>query len=89
MKLKYVILLCSTFLFTSSYMLAQEHNRPPSLKPPPEAIKACEGKVEGDVVSFETRRGDTLEGSCKKIDAQLVAVPDNVPPPPCIKKTEG
>lgn len=28
----------------------REHPR----QPPPEAIEACEGKAEGDIVSFET-----------------------------------
>lgn len=48
--------------------------------PPPEAIEACEGKSEGDSVSFETRRGDILEGTCRTIEEQLVAVPNNHKP---------
>ena len=45
--------------------------------PPPAALKACEGRTEGDSVSFETPRGDTLEGTCKKIAGELAAVPEN------------
>lgn len=44
--------------------------------PPPEAIEACEGKSEGDVVSFTGREGETLEGTCEIIENQLVAVPE-------------
>lgn len=47
--------------------------------PPPEAIEACVDKVEGDSVSFETRRGDTLTGICMTVDDQLVAVPEDHP----------
>ena len=44
--------------------------------PPPEAIEACRDKSEGDSVSFESRRGDTVTGECKLIEDQLVAVPE-------------
>lgn len=50
-------------------------NRPPQGKPPQEAIDACVDKSEGESVSFETRRGDTLEGVCKVMEDTLVAVP--------------
>lgn len=45
--------------------------------PPPEAVETCAGLNEGDSVSFETPRGDTLEASCQLIKEQLVAVPNN------------
>jgi hypothetical protein len=48
--------------------------------PPAEALEACDGKSEGDSVSFETRRGDTLESTCRTIEEQLVAVPNNHKP---------
>ena len=44
--------------------------------PPPEAIEVCEGKAEGDTVSFSGRRGDTIEATCQMVDDQLVAVPE-------------
>lgn len=47
--------------------------------PPPEAIKACEGKEDGDTTSFKGRRGEELEGICKEIEGQLAAVPENRP----------
>jgi hypothetical protein len=56
---------------------ARGEGRPKS--PPPEAIEACSGKAEGDTVNFETRRGDDLAGTCRLIDEQLVAVPNDHP----------
>ena len=44
--------------------------------PPPEAIQACEGKQEGDTVSFKGRRGETLTATCSMVEEQLVAVPE-------------
>ncbi|MDI9244631.1 hypothetical protein [Marinobacter sp. CHS3-4] len=46
-------------------------------KPPEAALEACKGHKEGDSVSFETPKGDTLEASCKKISGKLAAVPVN------------
>jgi hypothetical protein len=43
--------------------------------PPPEAIKACEGKSPGDAVQLHTPRGDTLTATCREVRGQLVAVP--------------
>lgn len=48
--------------------------------PPPEAIKACEGKQEGDSVSFKGRRGESLSATCQTIDGQLAAVPEGHKP---------
>ena len=45
--------------------------------PPPEAIEACADKAEGDTVSFETPRGDTLSGTCNLVEGELVAVPQD------------
>lgn len=53
----------------------REHPR----QPPPEAIEACEGKAEGATVSFETPRGETVEGSCILKDDVLVAMPEHRP----------
>lgn len=44
--------------------------------PPPEAIKACEGKQVGDSVSFAGRGGEALKATCQSIDDQLAAVPE-------------
>lgn len=44
--------------------------------PPPEAIKACTGKQEGDSVSFSGKGGDSVTGTCQTINGQLVAVPE-------------
>ncbi|MGQ5525498.1 hypothetical protein ACUHMQ_19870 [Chitinimonas sp. PSY-7] len=57
----------------------REHTkRPPPL--PPEVFTVCEGKQEGDRVSFVSRRGDVVEGRCKLMPAKLVMVPDGPPP---------
>ena len=44
--------------------------------PPPEAIKACTDKQEGDSVSFSGRGGRSVTGTCQTINGQLVAVPE-------------
>ena len=44
--------------------------------PPPEAIKACNGKQAGDSVSFSGRGGSSVTGTCQTINGQLVAVPE-------------
>lgn len=68
------------FIFVTSILVASgstfaQQGRPNG--PPPEAREACEGKAEGESVSFETRRGDTLTGECQYVEEQLVAVPEN------------
>lgn len=54
-------------------------NGGPQGGPPPEAITACEGKNAGDSTSFEGREGETVESTCKEIEGQVVAVPNNPP----------
>ncbi|MFT5701008.1 MAG: hypothetical protein ACI8ZB_003894 [Desulforhopalus sp.] len=44
--------------------------------PPPEAIKACDGKQEGDAVKFSGRNGESLSATCQTIENLLVAVPE-------------
>lgn len=44
--------------------------------PPPEAFTACEGKAEGDSVTFKGMRGETLKATCALINDELVAVPE-------------
>lgn len=45
--------------------------------PPPEAIQACLDKNEGTVVEVITPRGDKLKATCKQMDGQLIAVPND------------
>ena len=47
--------------------------------PPPEAIKACEGKKVGDSVTFKGRQGESLKATCKEIEGKLAALPENGP----------
>ncbi len=49
--------------------------------PPPEAVAACNGKAEGDTVSFTGRRGETVTGTCQRIGSVLAARPAGGPPP--------
>jgi len=49
--------------------------------PPEEAIAACGGVSEGVACSFESPRGDVIEGSCEITRADVVAcVPEGRPP---------
>jgi hypothetical protein len=50
-------------------------------KPPREAFEACNGKSEGASVEVTAPHG-TLKATCRKMEDQLVAVPEGVPPPP-------
>ena len=65
------------FALMTSSALAKPPNGERPKTPPPEAIEACESLQEGDKVSFETPRGDTLEAQCLIVDDVLVAVPLN------------
>ncbi len=50
--------------------------------PPPAAFTACESKNAGESAQFETRRGETLKGTCEVIGGKdagkLVLRPDNM-----------
>jgi hypothetical protein len=48
--------------------------------PPPEAVEACKNISEGDSVEVSTPRGDTIKATCKKINGELAALPDSLPP---------
>jgi hypothetical protein len=62
-------------------LVAAPLNRPAkhersSKRPPPEAVEACDGKAEQDLVSFETRNADVKEGICTLMNDTLVAMPN-------------
>ncbi len=50
-------------------------------QPPKEAIEICEGQEEGSSCQMTTRRGDTLDGTCKYTpdDKYFVCMPENMP----------
>lgn len=48
--------------------------------PSSEAIKACEGKNNGDTTSFKGRKGETIKATCEEIDGQITAVPEGKSP---------
>ncbi|WP_332853996.1 hypothetical protein [Duganella sp. S19_KUP01_CR8] len=68
-------------------LAASAQNGPPSggqpPGPPPEAVAACKNKAEGTKVTFKGRRGEDVQGVCKKMRDIVVAVPEGgMPPPP-------
>lgn len=74
------LILIGAITFISQIAAASnDENRRPS-GPPPVAIKACEGKEVGDAVTFAGRRGEELKATCKEIEGQLAAVPDDMGP---------
>ncbi|MAD15643.1 MAG: hypothetical protein CL579_06130 [Alteromonadaceae bacterium] len=72
-----MFIVASVFALSSLTACAQEgRGQGGERRPPPEAFEACEGQSEGDSVSVETRRGDSMSATCQMIDDTLVAVPD-------------
>jgi Spy/CpxP family protein refolding chaperone len=45
-------------------------------KPPAEAVDACRGKKSGEEVTFTLRNGEKVNGICRDMRGELVAVPD-------------
>lgn len=68
-----------SLLLTLSVSAYAKDSQRPQQGPPPEAIEACQNKNEGDLVSFTGPRNESLEGVCKIIKDQLVAVPKDMP----------
>jgi hypothetical protein len=48
-------------------------------EPPPQAYEACNGKTEGDVVQFTTRRGKEILATCTSSPKGLFARPQHPP----------
>ena len=71
----------------------------PRFGPPPEAYKACEGKIAGSTAQFTGPDGETVIGTCRIADGRLVLRPDRPrgnsrdvrrgPPPEAYKACEG
>lgn len=60
----------------------QAGGEPPHRGPPPEALKACEGKKAADACSFTSPRGKA-EGSCWAPQGKPLACrPKDAPAPP-------
>lgn len=64
---------------TPAYSAGQQQGGPQG-GPPPEAIKACEGKKVGESASFKGRQGETVKGVCQEIEGKLAVVPEGGPP---------
>ena len=69
---------------------AYDSQNPPGdrSQPPKEAFEACKGKSEGVAVEVTTPHGK-LKATCKKIEGQLVAVPEGALPPPSGTNSSG
>jgi hypothetical protein len=71
----------------------------PRFGPPPEAFKACEGKIVGSTAQFTGPDGKAVTGTCWIADGRLVLRPDRLrensregrrgPPPEAYKACEG
>ncbi|BDX04851.1 hypothetical protein [Planctobacterium marinum] len=82
MNLKSKLVMAVLFSVLAGQVVAKPGKQEGQRKgPPPEAIEACANLQEGDAVTFETRRGDTLSGTCMMINDQLAAVPEGHKPP--------
>ena len=63
------------FSFATSLAFANpQKGKDRPIGPPPEAIEACVDLAQGDAVSFENKRVDTVTGTCQLIDEQYVAL---------------
>lgn len=85
MKLIKQFVLAAALAGAAAGASAQNDNqRPdgPPPGPPPEAVAACKGKAEGAKVQFTGRRGDTVNGVCKKMGDVIAAMPEGGRPPP-------
>ena len=54
------------------------HGHPPQgwPPPPPEFMQACEGQAEGAGLQIRGRRGEPIDGTCRRMpDGRLVFVP--------------
>lgn len=71
-----VMLMIVTIMSVTAWAKGDSRGRGGEQGPPPEAIKACEGKQDGETVSFKGRRGESLSATCQSINGQLVAVPE-------------
>jgi len=49
--------------------------------PPAEVIEACQGRSEGESVSFRTPRGESVQGICRDLNGEMAAVPAGGRPP--------
>ena len=58
---------------------AQAETKKERRGPPPEAYTVCEGKSAGEQTQLQTRRGDTVSGTCVDNNGTLVFRPDNPP----------
>ena len=77
MQLSKLFFVTSMLVIGSTGVHAQEGRGQGERRPPPEAFEACVDKSEGDSVTIETRRGDTLSATCKMMNDSLVAVPED------------
>ena len=68
-------LLCSTAVTAALWIATAQAYAASPAKPAPskQAIEACQGKKEGDVVQLPTSNGKTAKAVCRKVNGQLAA----------------
>lgn len=75
-----VMTAAALLLFTmiaSTTALAVDRRPGDRMGPPPEALEACKNKSEGTKVEVTTPRGKKISATCREIDGQLVAMPED------------
>lgn len=80
--MKKIITTLAIFALTASFAQDGKPPRGGKGQPPQQAIEACENEEEGTGCTVQTRRGDTLEGTCQNTpDGKYFAcVPNNHKP---------
>jgi hypothetical protein len=76
MKKIFITLTSAVLTLMSAQAISADDSR---RGPPPEAFEVCEGQAEGDTVSINTPKGDTVEATCQMMQDKLVAVPEGGP----------
>ncbi len=81
---KRTVVILSFLVMVPTFVWAVEGLRDDGVRhgPPQEAVDACAGKKEGDVVRFNTPFGDNVSGVCREFRGKLIAVPEGDPPGP-------
>ncbi len=78
-----ITLTISLLALGSAFAQSNDEEKPRKERrgPPEVAFEACASSVEGDVCTFEGRRGENVEGLCEsREDKPLVCVPEGGPP---------
>lgn len=77
MPLKWVVVAVATLLAAEGMAQSTPPSGPGGTPPgpPPEAVKACEGKAAGAQASFTGRDGRSIQGVCESVQGVLAVRP--------------